>query len=109
MGSTPDTRLNSWKEIAGYLGRDLRTVQRWEREKGLPVHRVPGGKRQAVFAFQGEIDCWLQAGASGISEEPRKLARPVGARRHWLGIAAALVLIATAGLAAHQWLHGSAE
>ncbi len=52
-------RLDSWKEIATYLGRDLRTVRRWEKEKGLPVHRVPGGERQAVFAYATEIDGWL--------------------------------------------------
>ena len=49
-------RLGSWKEIAAYLERDLRTVRRWEREKGLPVHRVPGGERRAVFAYRAEID-----------------------------------------------------
>jgi len=51
--------LNSWKEIAYYLGRDVRTVRRWEKERGLPVHRVPGGKRSGVFAYPAEIDGWL--------------------------------------------------
>jgi Tol biopolymer transport system component len=51
-------RLDSWKEIADYLKRDSRTAMRWQ-EKGLPVHRVPGGKRQAVFAYDEEIDDWL--------------------------------------------------
>ena len=54
-----NTRLDSWKAIAAYLGRDVSTVIRWEKEKGLPVHRLPGGKRQAVFAWTGEIDAWL--------------------------------------------------
>lgn len=35
----PNERLDSWKEIASYLKRDVRTVQRWERREGLPVHR----------------------------------------------------------------------
>lgn len=52
-------RLDSWKEIAAYLGRDLRTLRRWEEEKGLPIHRVPGGERRAVFAYRAEIDAWL--------------------------------------------------
>jgi hypothetical protein len=52
-------RLDSWKEIAAYLGRDLRTLRRWEEEKGLPIHRVPGGERRAVFAYRTEIDAWL--------------------------------------------------
>jgi hypothetical protein len=53
-------RLDSWKEIARYLNRDLSTVRRWEKEKGLPVHRVPGGARQAIFAYSEEIDGWLR-------------------------------------------------
>jgi excisionase family DNA binding protein len=53
-------RLDSWKEIAAYLGRDLRTVRRWEKEKRLPVHRVPGGERRAVFAYRAQIDAWLE-------------------------------------------------
>ena len=53
------TRLDSWKAIAEYLGRNARTVTRWASGRGLPVHRVPGGKRSAVFAFKDEIDAWL--------------------------------------------------
>jgi hypothetical protein len=52
-------RLDSWKEIADYVRRDVRTAIRWEDERGLPVHRVPGGKRGTVFAFTEEIDRWL--------------------------------------------------
>lgn len=55
-------RLDSWGEIASYLRRDLRTVKRWEKRKGLPVHRLPGGKRQPVFAYQDEIDAWSHGG-----------------------------------------------
>lgn len=55
------TRLDSWKEIAQYLGRDVRTVIRWE-ERGLPVHRIPGGKLSRVFAFSSELDEWLAKG-----------------------------------------------
>lgn len=61
---TSNGRLDSWKDIAAYLGRDVRTVIRWE-ENGLPVHRVPGGKRQAVFAYRSEIDDWLLGKAPG--------------------------------------------
>lgn len=61
-------RLDSWKAIAEYLGRNVRTVTRWADERGMPVHRVPGGKRGAVFGFTEEIDAWLanspQSGAS---------------------------------------------
>lgn len=57
-------RLDSWKEIAKYLRRDLTTVKRWEREKALPVYRLPGGKRNPVFAYQDEIDTWSSQGNS---------------------------------------------
>jgi hypothetical protein len=51
-------RLHSWKEIAAYVGRDVRTAQRWEAE-GLPVHRLPHDKMASVFAYAAEIDGWL--------------------------------------------------
>lgn len=51
--------LFSWKEIAVFLDRAERTVKRWERERGLPVHRVPGGERGGVFAYPEELRAWL--------------------------------------------------
>ena len=52
--------LNSWKEVAGYLGRGVRTVQRWEQELSLPVRRPRGKSRSAIIAFRSELDQWLQ-------------------------------------------------
>ncbi|MBI1738961.1 MAG: hypothetical protein HYR58_06910 [Acidobacteria bacterium] len=52
-------RLGSWKEIAVHLHVETRTAMRWEHERALPVHRVPGGGRAAVFAYADEIDAWL--------------------------------------------------
>jgi phage terminase Nu1 subunit (DNA packaging protein) len=52
--------LNSWKEIAAYLGRGVRTVQRWEQELGLPVRRPRGKDRSAVIALKSDLDRWLQ-------------------------------------------------
>jgi TolB-like protein len=60
--STQQRRLDSWKAIAQYLGRDVRSVQRWERDRGLPVHRVPGQKGGAVFAYESELEEWLRSG-----------------------------------------------
>lgn len=54
-----DEMLNSWKEIAVYLGRGVRTVQRWELELGLPVRRPRGKPRSAVIALKSELDSWL--------------------------------------------------
>jgi tetratricopeptide (TPR) repeat protein len=55
--------LVSWKEIASFLNRAERTVKRWERERGLPVHRVPGGERGGVFAYPNELANWLKGKA----------------------------------------------
>jgi len=56
----PNT-LTSWKEIGQYLGKGVRTVQRWEREAGLPVRRLTGGSRRAVIAIPEELDAWTLA------------------------------------------------
>ena len=54
------TVLNSWKEISDYLGRSVRTVQRWESELKLPIHRPRGSKRSAVMAIPAELAEWLK-------------------------------------------------
>ncbi len=56
---TERKRLDSWKEIAAHLRVETRTAMRWEDDRALPVHRVPGGGRAAVFAYADEIDAWL--------------------------------------------------
>ena len=52
--------LGSWKEIANYLGKGVRTVQRWERCSGLPVHRPSGSSKGVVVAFPAELDRWAR-------------------------------------------------
>jgi Tol biopolymer transport system component len=60
--NTPaEPRLDSWKEIASYLGRGIRTVQRWEREEGLPVHRLDHAKRGSVYASRRELTAWWES------------------------------------------------
>ena len=54
----PRQRLGSWKEIATFFGRDERTVRRWEKQRGMPVHRLPGGERGGVFAFTDQLSEW---------------------------------------------------
>ncbi len=51
--------LSSWKEIAQYFNRGVRTVQRWEAELGMPVRRPHGGSRTAVMAIREELDAWM--------------------------------------------------
>ena len=70
-------RLDSWKEIASFFDRDERTVRRWEKERSLPIHRVPGGGRGGVFAYADELGEWLKGRAdeleSGETEAPKAL------------------------------------
>ncbi|MCX6638098.1 MAG: hypothetical protein NT090_23830 [Acidobacteria bacterium] len=63
-------RLDSWKDVATYLGRDVRTVQRWESERRLPVHRLPGGDKPRVYALKSELDAWLRVSAPEPPEIP---------------------------------------
>jgi len=58
----PGERLDSWKEIARHLNRDVRTAQRWEETAGLPVYRKSQGrlKGSPVYAYKSELDAWLR-------------------------------------------------
>ncbi len=60
--------LNSWKEIATYLGKGVRTVQRWEGDLGLPVHRPVEQNQRMVIAVPNEIDHWVRR---QLSSPPR--------------------------------------
>ncbi|HTR25940.1 MAG TPA: hypothetical protein VMI10_18345 [Terriglobales bacterium] len=57
----PPQFLSGWKEIANYLGKGVRTVQRYEGELGLPVRRPAGKPRGSVLAMRAEIDAWVSA------------------------------------------------
>jgi len=61
--------LNSWKEIAQYLDRGVRTVQRWEHELNLPVRRPWGKRRSVVLALRHEIDAWISCCPTAVLEE----------------------------------------
>jgi hypothetical protein len=58
------TVLNSWKEIATYLGRGVRTVQRYEQNSQLPVRRLRGKTHGAVIAFPKDLDIWLRSASA---------------------------------------------
>jgi hypothetical protein len=96
-----ERELQSWKEIAAYLGITIRTAQNWEQERGLPVHRLPG-PRGRVFALAEELDAWKQQQhelpapeplAPQPSDPPEQRPIPGGRlRQHWRWIAAAALL-----------------
>lgn len=83
VSETKGDRLDSWKAIAEYLGVEVRSVQRWEKERGLPAHRVPGDRRGRVFAYSSDLDAWLNSGtqadiAAQAEKSERRLATEVG-------------------------------
>src|SRR5512138_2883597 len=65
-----DERLDSWKEIAAYLRRGVRTVQRWEREEGLPVHRLGHDKRGSIYARRDELAAWWESRRLTLAGQP---------------------------------------
>ncbi len=84
-------RLSSWKEIASYLNVETRTVMRWEKERGLPVRRVPGGGRRAVYALRAEIDAWLAGQPAEPQTPPAVMKKP---SRLTVGMSLALAVVA---------------
>ncbi len=87
--------LVSWKQIAAHLGHTVRTVQRWEREAELPVHRRGTGKKPTIFAYESELDAWLNQNAETATRSGASLG---GDRRVvWLAVAALVVAIAGFG------------
>jgi TolB-like protein/tetratricopeptide (TPR) repeat protein len=97
-------RLDSWKEIAAYLHREVRTVQRWEKSAGLPVHRVQIEKQSAVYAYKSELDAWYKARQprlesedaeeeEGSSLEPHPFLKFVRPKLRLIAIGLAVVLI----------------
>ena len=72
--------LDSWKKISEYLDREIRTCHKWEKDLGLPVHRVdPDSSRSKVFAYKSEIDLWLRERANATSNRLRE-------RKHLRGL-----------------------
>ena len=68
----PKHRLDSWKEIATHLKRDITTVQRWEKREDMPVHRHLHDKRGSVYAYSSELDTWLQSRRLRLEEEEQE-------------------------------------
>ncbi len=112
-------RLNGWKEIGSYFQKNERTVKRWE-QRGMPVHRLPGGAKTAVFAYADELDSWLNSSRNvtqteaaepdSPSEQPPQ-PQPARHRRYIIAaaIGLALVLVLGAGQLIRQSLVGAPD
>ncbi|MGB6745508.1 MAG: tetratricopeptide repeat protein [Terracidiphilus sp.] len=106
----PEKRLDSWKEIAAHLKRDITTVQRWEKREGMPVHRHLHAKRGSVYALAEELDAWMQSRSSPVDEPEKKPepeappinqgnrdAKPARRARLWFALAAVLCICLPVG------------
>jgi len=116
LNAVPDDRIDGWKAIAAYFGRDRTTAIRWARERSLPVHRLPGGKTATVYALRHELAQWAtgltdvkstaaplssaNAEAAPIASPMMVSPKPTRRRKHrlWAAAAAAALIAMTTGL-----------
>jgi Tol biopolymer transport system component len=107
-------RLDSWKEIAAYLIRDVTTVQRWEKREAMPVHRHLHDRMGSVYASRAELDAWVRSRnlqAKQESGDDTSLANSAEARRpaFWTSVTRgksllALTVVAALGIVAILWV-----
>jgi Tol biopolymer transport system component len=108
-------RLDSWKEIAAYLNRDVTTVQRWEKREGMPVHRHQHDKIGSVYAVRAELDEWARsrnlppaqenADKTFVPNPPMPSPRPaIGASRaRWNSVLPLAAVVAALTIGAILW------
>lgn len=109
----PDDRLDGWKAIGNFLGRDRTTAIRWAKERRLPVHRVPGGRTGTVYALRSELEAWLAS--EPVTEEDSDAPATPGPddathtpeKRRWVRSASiALAAFVVGALIAAWWQFG---
>jgi tetratricopeptide (TPR) repeat protein len=103
----PGRSLDSWKEIASFFERDERTVRRWEKVQALPVHRIPGGAKGRVFAYESELREWLMSSQAVNAEiysrgpqgeSPKVQSRLVKTRSHLHSVEKLAGVLAACGI-----------
>ncbi|HKQ87041.1 MAG TPA: hypothetical protein VJS43_09745 [Candidatus Acidoferrales bacterium] len=113
---SPEDRLDSWKEIAEYLHRDVTTVQRWEKREGMPVHRHLHDRMGSVYAFRADLDAWARSrsvrtsrenGDKAAAKEPLELPRVAKMPRFGWRTLVILALIAILPIGAVFWLRAT--
>jgi len=80
----PDDRLESWKRISNYLKRDIRTLRRWEKNEGLPIHRHMHESQATVYAYKSELDHWLASRSAGATKASNTVQARPSVKRRWL-------------------------
>jgi TolB-like protein/tetratricopeptide (TPR) repeat protein len=108
LGTAADAqgrRLESWKEIAAYLGRDVSSVRRWEKREGLPIHRLHHSRLGSVYAYTTELDVWRRERAPVAARDTPDERQVSGAARTGFSarMATALVALALALAAGLIW------
>lgn len=116
QGQGQGRRIDGWKSIAGHLGRGRSTAIRWARNRGLPVHALPGGKSRSIYALAHELDAWMRgqgdlpdtpppidalAAATPPMHAPPVRTPPIArtpARRPWPPVVAGTALLGIGGL-----------
>lgn len=97
----PGDRLIGWKAIAAYLGRDIRTVQRWELSEHLPIHRLEHQRQGSAYAFRAELDSWQKRRSTDpdpvpLGADPQD--GPQRGKRKWPRILGAALVVVALGL-----------
>ena len=109
-----EERLDSWKEIAAYLNRDVTTVQRWEKREGMPVHRHLHDKRGSVYALTSELEAWARSRNFPETQDHENATRPPeapasapNAASRWKRLLPAAGVIVVLTIAIWFWLQGT--
>lgn len=112
-----EDRLDSWKEIAVYLNRDVKTVQRWEKREAMPVHRHLHDRMGSVYAFRTELDLWTRSRNLRVAQEngndaasappapaPQQKAEASTSKTQWKFVLPLALAAAALMIGAYLWL-----
>jgi Tol biopolymer transport system component len=111
-----EDRLDSWKEIAAYLRRDVTTVQRWEKREGMPIHRHLHDRIGSVYASRADLDAWMRSRSLSVGQEngsdvisPDPAAQPLPSTirtvTKWTFVLPLVAVGAALAIGASLWLH----
>ncbi len=104
--SRPD-RLTGWKDVAGYVGKSVRTAQRWEKTVNLPVHRITTPNGEVVYSFRTELDEWARTRLQKVSETENSGGRAIWVAGHRLWLLGLAAGVTVAGLLVAVFLFAS--